>query len=66
MNVGGIFFTVAVTVFMVSCGEHSTEGDVAKKLGAAPKQIVDKTTDDVGQALKQGANRNREAEEGKN
>lgn len=66
VNSRGVFFVAAVAVLMVSCGDHSSEGNGARKLGAAPKQVVDKATDDVEKALKQGADRSREADEGKN
>lgn len=66
MKLGRICVTVGVTVLMVACGDKTHEADAARKLGAAPKQIVDRATTDVGKALEQSADRSRDAEEGKN
>ena len=43
------------------CGESES----AKRLGAQPKQTVDKVTTDLNRNLQQGAERTRDAEEKK-
>jgi hypothetical protein len=65
MELGDIFLVTAVVVSIAACGDRIPESDGAKKLGAAPKQIVDKASSDIGKALEQGAHQSREAEEGK-
>ena len=65
MKLGDIVLVTAVAVSIVACGDRIPESDGAKKLGAAPKQIIDKATADIGRALEQGADQSREAEEGK-
>jgi len=65
MELGGIVLVTAVAVSIAACGDRIPESDGSKKLGAAPKQIVDRATADIGIALEQGANQSREAEEGK-
>jgi hypothetical protein len=51
----GVVFAAA------ACGESES----SKRLGAQPKQTLDKVTTDVNQNLQQSAERTREAEEKK-
>jgi len=48
-------------VALAGCGESES----AKRIGAQPKQMVDRASTDVNKALQQGAERSREAEERK-
>jgi hypothetical protein len=66
MKLGDILLVIEVAVSMVACGNRIPESDGSKKLGTAPKQIVDKAAADIGKALETGADRSREAGEGKN
>jgi hypothetical protein len=50
-----------VAVAAAGCGESES----AKRLGAQPKQTVDKVTTDLNRNLQQGAERTRDAEEKK-
>jgi uncharacterized lipoprotein YehR (DUF1307 family) len=52
---------IAVVASLAACGESET----SKRLGAQPKQTVDRVTTDVNQAIQQGAERSRDAEEKK-
>ena len=47
---------------LAACGDKVPESVAAKKLGNAPKEIIDKATTDANQALKQGAERARDAD----
>ena len=47
-----------------ACGKLP-ESESAKKIGAQPKQVVDKASADVNKALQQGADARREADEKK-
>ena len=50
----------AALAALAACGDKVPESQTAKKIGAAPKQIVDKASDDAAKALEQGAQRTRE------
>jgi hypothetical protein len=52
---------VVAAALLAACGESET----SKRLGARPKQTVDRVTTDVNQAIQQGAERSRDAEEKK-
>lgn len=65
MKLGVLYLVIVAAFSVVACGDKTPEADASKRLGAAPKQIVDKATADVGKAFEQGANRSSDAEEGK-
>ena len=61
----GVWRAVALSVgvlLLAGCGDNVPESETAKKLGNAPKQIIDKTVTDVNQAVKQGAERTGDAD----
>ncbi len=61
----GVWRVVALFVglaLLAGCGDKVPESEAAKKLGNAPKQIIDKTVTDVNQAVKQGAERTGDAD----
>ena len=66
MKLGFMCLAMLAAVSVVACGDKTPEADASRRLGAAPKQIVDKATAEVGNALEKGAVRSREGEEGKN
>jgi hypothetical protein len=47
---------------LASCGDKVPESEAAKKLGAQPRQVIDKAAADVQKALQQGAERRSDAE----
>jgi hypothetical protein len=47
----------------VGCGDKVPESDAATKIGAAPKQALDRASGDATKALRAGAERTREADE---
>jgi hypothetical protein len=49
-------------VLVAGCGDKVPESEVARKLGNAPKEIIDKSVADVNQAVKQGAERSGDAD----
>jgi hypothetical protein len=51
---------VAATSLITGCGDKVPESQAAKKVGAVPKQTLDRSTDDVAKALEQGAQRARQ------
>jgi predicted small lipoprotein YifL len=50
----------AALAALAACGDKVPESQAAKKIGAVPKQTVDKATDDAAKALEQGAQRTRD------
>ena len=52
---------MAVLVVLAGCGESES----AKRIGAQPKQTIDRASTDVNKALQQGAERSRDADERK-
>jgi hypothetical protein len=52
---------LCVAAATAACGESES----AKRLGAQPKQTIDKVTTDLNRNLQQGPERTREAEEKK-
>jgi hypothetical protein len=56
-----IEWLIIAVAFLPACGESET----SKRLGAQPKQTVDRVTTDVNQAIQQGVERSRDAEEKK-
>lgn len=52
--------SMALAAVLAACGDKVPESAAARKMGAAPKQTVDKATDDAAKALQQGAERTRE------
>jgi hypothetical protein len=54
---------VALTMAVVAgCGDKVPESEAARRVGEAPKQVVDKAAADAARAVEQGAARNREAD----
>ena len=53
---------VAAALALAGCGDKLPESETARKIGAQPKQTVDKAAADVNKALQQGADRMREAD----
>ena len=49
-------------VFLISACSRTPESETAKKIGEQPKQLIDKVTGDVNQALQKGAEQRQEAE----
>lgn len=60
-------YLLACTLLAVLCGCGDTvpESETAKKIGASPKQAVDRATEDLSKALRQGEGRVRDREEDK-
>ena len=52
--------SAALVAALAGCGDKVPESEAARRVGAAPKQTVDKATDDAAKALQQGADRTRE------
>jgi predicted small lipoprotein YifL len=55
--------TVALLGSLAGCGDKVPQSEAAKQIGNAPKQTVDKATQDTGKALQQGADRTRQADQ---
>ena len=53
---------VALLGLLAGCGDKVPQSEAAKQVGSAPKQTVDKATQDSAKALQQGADRTREAD----
>ncbi len=53
---------VLFSVLLVSGCNKLPESETAKQVGAQPKQIINKVTDDVNKALQKGVERRQEAE----
>ena len=53
---------VALLALLTGCGDKVPQSEAAKQIGNAPKQTVDKATQDTTKALQQGADRTREAD----
>ena len=53
---------LATALALAGCGDKVPQSEAAKKIGSAPKQTVDKVTNDANKALQQGADRTREAD----
>jgi hypothetical protein len=54
---------IAMTVALVAgCGDKVPESQAARRVGEAPKQVVDKAAADTAKAMEQAAARNREAD----
>jgi len=49
-------------VFLISACSKTPESETAKKIGEQPKQLIDKVTGDVNQALQKGVEQRQEAE----
>jgi len=43
-----------------ACGDKVPESEAAKRIGAQPKQTLDRVTTDLNKAMEQGAERSRE------
>jgi uncharacterized protein YceK len=52
---------LASVLLFSGCGKLP-ESETAKKIGAQPKQIIDKVTTDVGKAMQKNAEQQQEAE----
>jgi hypothetical protein len=48
---------------VVGCGDKVPESDAARKIGAAPKQVLEKASSDAAKALQSGADRTQDADE---
>ncbi len=66
MTLKTLLSCIALACTVAACGDKTPQSESAKQVGAAPKQIVDKAAGEVGKAVEQGAERTRQAEEGKN
>ena len=53
---------LALCALLAGCGDKVPQSEAAKQVGNAPKQTVDKATQDTTKALQQGAERTREAD----
>jgi hypothetical protein len=51
---------VAAISLVAGCGDKVPESQAARKVGAVPKQTVDRATDDTAKALEQGSQRTRQ------
>jgi hypothetical protein len=51
---------VVMAAALAGCGDKVPESGAARKVGAVPKQTVDKATNDAAKALEQGAQRTRD------
>lgn len=58
---GNALFSI-ILVFMFSACNKLPESETAKKVGAQPKQLVDKVSGDVNKAMQQAAERQQSAE----
>ena len=54
-----------MVVGITGCGDKIPESSLARKAGAAPKQVVDKATGDVANAIEQGAARSSDGDKEK-
>ena len=52
-----------LSTLLAGCGDKVPQSEAAKQMGNAPKQAVDKATQDTAKALQQGADRTREADQ---
>ena len=52
----------ACAALLAACGDKVPASEAAKKLGNAPKEIIDKAATDAAQAVKQGAERTSDAD----
>ena len=53
---------VAVTLLLAACGDKVPQSEAAKKIGAIPKQTVDRAAERTTEALKQGVERTEQEE----
>ncbi len=54
--------TLACAAALAACGDKVPESAAAKKLGNAPREIIDKAAADASLAVKQGAERTSNAD----
>jgi hypothetical protein len=52
---------LVLSCFIWSCGDKVPESQAAKRVGEAPKQIIDKAASDAAAAIQQGEERTRKA-----
>ena len=52
---------LALSGFLCACGDKVPESQAARKVGEAPKQIIDKAASDAAAAIQQSEERNRKA-----
>jgi hypothetical protein len=56
---------IAITLFLLmlgACGDKVPQSEASRRVGEAPKQVIDKATNDTTRALEQGGQRSREAD----
>jgi hypothetical protein len=49
---------LAFALLLAACGDKVPQSEAAKKIGALPKQTVDRAAERTAEALKRGAERN--------
>ncbi len=64
MKFANIVLSIVVAATFWACEAKTPQSDGAKKLGAAPKQSVDKVVSEANKAIEQGEARTREAIDG--
>jgi hypothetical protein len=55
---------IVLLALLAACGDTVPEAETARQIGSVPKKTVDKVMEDAGRALRQGADRTREADGG--
>jgi hypothetical protein len=51
------FLALVLVIGLTGCGDKVPESSEARKVGGAPKQVVDNATADVAKAIEQGSAR---------
>lgn len=47
--------------FLVACGDKVPQSEAAKRVGSAPKELIDKASTDAARAVQQGEQRTRDS-----
>ena len=62
MRISNLVFLALCAAALAACGDKVPESAAAKKLGNAPKEIIDKASTDAAKAVQQGAERTSDAD----
>ena len=64
MNFAAMVLAIIVAMALLACEAKTPQSESSRKVGDAPKQIIDKAVNEANKAIEQGEARTREAIDG--